>query len=365
MVASSSRYMRPSDSPTRVTAACEPKGVSRNFKQSSRRSDDRRGMRLRRIGCFRKANRSDLRPYPIANQPSPESPRTCFEGPFGEVIRATGPMAKVNPLRFSTKYQDDDTDLLYYGYRYYNPSTGRWISRDPAAEGAGANLLDFVANSPVSRIDAQGLFATGDHRELTTLSFNRAVGPPTVSMPCLDKVLDRLIKANDDQDHLYFGDLERHYNRKYAENESEYWRGQHRWAAATAFLDYVAGEEKNFRRDLRDGILGWPKHDCKGALKALGHLSHSWQDFYGHGIDGDGSWGSGFLVDSPDLVFDLFPSTYGSWQAEHPIIPFMEPPFSTEEYQLRMSRAADYVAGQFGSHLRDWGNVCNCECNSL
>ncbi len=33
-------------------------------------------------------------------------------GPFGEVIRATGPMAKVNPFRFSTKYQDDETDLV-------------------------------------------------------------------------------------------------------------------------------------------------------------------------------------------------------------------------------------------------------------
>ena len=55
-------------------------------------------------------------------------------GPFGEVIRATGPMAKLNPFRFSTKYQDDETDLVYYGYRYYNPSTGRWNSPDPVAE---------------------------------------------------------------------------------------------------------------------------------------------------------------------------------------------------------------------------------------
>ncbi|HOC58217.1 MAG TPA: RHS repeat-associated core domain-containing protein [Verrucomicrobiota bacterium] len=55
-------------------------------------------------------------------------------GPFGEVIRATGPLAKANPFRFSTKYQDDETDLLYYGYRYYSASTGRWISRDPINE---------------------------------------------------------------------------------------------------------------------------------------------------------------------------------------------------------------------------------------
>jgi RHS repeat-associated protein len=64
-------------------------------------------------------------------------------GPFGEVIRATGPMAKANPVRFSTKYQDDETDLLYYGYRYYNASTGRWPSRDPIGERGGKNLYGF------------------------------------------------------------------------------------------------------------------------------------------------------------------------------------------------------------------------------
>jgi RHS repeat-associated protein len=64
-------------------------------------------------------------------------------GPFGEVIRATGPMAKVNPFRFSTKYQDDETDLLFYGYRYYKPSTGSWLSRDPLFEIAIATPLYF------------------------------------------------------------------------------------------------------------------------------------------------------------------------------------------------------------------------------
>ena len=38
-------------------------------------------------------------------------------------------MAKANPFRFSTKYQDDETDLLYYGRRYLNTSTGRWLTR--------------------------------------------------------------------------------------------------------------------------------------------------------------------------------------------------------------------------------------------
>ena len=51
-------------------------------------------------------------------------------GPFGEVIRATGPMAKVNPFMFSTKFYDWESGVYYYGCRYYNPSTGRWPSRD-------------------------------------------------------------------------------------------------------------------------------------------------------------------------------------------------------------------------------------------
>jgi len=78
-------------------------------------------------------------------------------GPFGEVIRATGVMAKASPFRFSTKYQDDETDLLYYGYRYYNPSTGRWNNRDTIEEVGGLNLYGFVLNGTQCYIDILGL----------------------------------------------------------------------------------------------------------------------------------------------------------------------------------------------------------------
>ena len=77
-------------------------------------------------------------------------------GPFGEVIRATGPMAKANTIRFSTKYQDDESDLLYYGYRYYKASTGAWLSRDPITERGGKNLYALVDNSPIASFDKNG-----------------------------------------------------------------------------------------------------------------------------------------------------------------------------------------------------------------
>jgi RHS repeat-associated protein len=78
-------------------------------------------------------------------------------GPFGEVIRASGTIAKSNPMRFSTKCQDEESDLLYYGYRFYNASTGRWLSRDPIEEQGGINLYTMVRNRPVSNSDLLGL----------------------------------------------------------------------------------------------------------------------------------------------------------------------------------------------------------------
>ncbi len=75
----------------------------------------------------------------------------------GEVLRTTGPMAKANPLGFPTKGQDDEAALLYYGYRYYNASTGRWLSRDPAEEKAGLSLFRFVDNNPIGGVDRLGL----------------------------------------------------------------------------------------------------------------------------------------------------------------------------------------------------------------
>jgi RHS repeat-associated protein len=78
-------------------------------------------------------------------------------GPFGELIRATGPMAFINPFLFSTKYYDWETGLYYYGYRYYNPSTGRWPSRDPEQEQGGENLYVIVSNDPVGDVDFLGL----------------------------------------------------------------------------------------------------------------------------------------------------------------------------------------------------------------
>jgi len=80
-------------------------------------------------------------------------------GPFGETLTARGDEAALvyNAFKFSTKYADAESGLLYYGYRYYNPGTGRWLTRDPVGEGGGIPILAFAANQPVSHIDVLGL----------------------------------------------------------------------------------------------------------------------------------------------------------------------------------------------------------------
>jgi hypothetical protein len=46
--------------------------------------------------------------------------------------------------------------VAYYGYRYYDPLTGRWPSRDPIEEEGGLNLYSFGPNVPVDGIDGLG-----------------------------------------------------------------------------------------------------------------------------------------------------------------------------------------------------------------
>ncbi|MBK1856465.1 RHS repeat-associated core domain-containing protein [Verrucomicrobiaceae bacterium 5K15] len=75
---------------------------------------------------------------------------------FGNTVVGTG--TKVNDFahRFSTKPHDAETGLYYYGYRYYDPVTGRWPSRDPIEEKGGLNLYSFIGNDGLNNWDYLG-----------------------------------------------------------------------------------------------------------------------------------------------------------------------------------------------------------------
>lgn len=77
--------------------------------------------------------------------------------PFGELLRCEGTYAASNPFRFSTKFTDDETGLVYYGARYYSPSLGRFVNRDPIEEAGGLNLYGFCGNDGVNGYDYLGM----------------------------------------------------------------------------------------------------------------------------------------------------------------------------------------------------------------
>jgi len=60
----------------------------------------------------------------------------------------------------STKYSDDESELAYFGYRYYSPELGRFVSRDPIGGRGGENAYAFVRNAPSRSYDLLGLLET-------------------------------------------------------------------------------------------------------------------------------------------------------------------------------------------------------------
>jgi RHS repeat-associated protein len=64
-------------------------------------------------------------------------------------------MTTAHPLK-SPKKQAFEGVVMYYGYRFYDPETGRWPSRDPIGEMGGYNLYGFGYNSPTNGYDFLG-----------------------------------------------------------------------------------------------------------------------------------------------------------------------------------------------------------------
>jgi RHS repeat-associated protein len=93
-----------------------------------------------------------------------ESARYAYDA-FGKTMLATGPMAEGNKYRFSTKPVEEPSGLCYYGYRYYSPELGRWLSKDPINERGGINLFVAVNNNVVNAVDVLGLDEFSDCME--------------------------------------------------------------------------------------------------------------------------------------------------------------------------------------------------------
>ena len=53
-------------------------------------------------------------------------------------------------------YTDHETGLILCTHRYYDPETGRWLTKDPIGHKGGVNLYGYCSNDPVNAVDPSG-----------------------------------------------------------------------------------------------------------------------------------------------------------------------------------------------------------------
>jgi RHS repeat-associated protein len=81
--------------------------------------------------------------------------------PFGGIIEDTNPGLCV-PIGFAGGLHDRDLGFVRFGWRDYDPFTGRWTASDPIGDrGGDTDWYGYCLDDPVNGVDPLGLFLFG------------------------------------------------------------------------------------------------------------------------------------------------------------------------------------------------------------
>jgi len=73
---------------------------------------------------------------------------------FGKLTGSSGSLT--NPFAFTARELDTESSLYFVRARYFDPTTGRFVSEDPARFPGGINFYTYVENNSVNLIDPFG-----------------------------------------------------------------------------------------------------------------------------------------------------------------------------------------------------------------
>jgi RHS repeat-associated protein len=118
--------------------------------------------------------------------------------PFGNLMSQMGSLSQ--PFKFLTKMYDEQTGLSHFGYRFYSPVLGRWITRDAIGYAGGLNLYGFVGNNPVIRIDPLGLLTS-----VTGYSSGPAKLNPADAIPIQNAQYQVLMDSGSSASYMLYG----------------------------------------------------------------------------------------------------------------------------------------------------------------
>jgi RHS repeat-associated protein len=206
--------------------------------------------------------------------------------PFGRTIVRSGSKADDFNFKFSSYYADSETDLIYYGYRYYNPELSRWLSKDPIGEFDELNefnlLYGFVKNNAISGYDYLGLWATNIHYKATK-TWAKQCGYTEDSAELIgqsDEGVDSLALGGTGP--VPWGDQSYHFDRPFGGEDS---RMQH------------------YKRHIKDAKYYCDKRN-EGTTYANSQGTFYWEDFQSNN---DGTWEKNTILAAKNLGVALHP----------------------------------------------------------
>ena len=162
---------------------------------------------------------------------------------------------------FHAEFLDVDSGLYNYGYRYYDPQLGRWLSRDPIGVKGGVNLYSFVVNDGVNWVDLLGNvgaatvpLSDGSYVNCWTGQISKPDYKASSSLKRANKVFDQLIKNMFDESKA----TTQHY----------FFENNHPWTREIS--------KKPVYDRLRDRVKQEMRSQC--AKKCCGYFSGKWDD---------------------------------------------------------------------------------------
>jgi RHS repeat-associated protein len=185
---------------------------------------------------------------------------------FGNVVFDSNP--GFQPFSYAGGLYDEQTKLVRFGARDYEPMTGRWAQKDPIGfRGGQWNLYQYVGNNPVNFLDPNGFFFPGDHYDMSYMAA-RNLG---FSIEAAKRIGYYTALADKDTQgkewyftriHAMAGEIQ------IDENTSRYQTREEAMASTRAFVD----------EELRSANEALKIGDCESYYRGLGNALHAIQD---------------------------------------------------------------------------------------
>jgi RHS repeat-associated protein len=162
-----------------------------------------------------------------------------------------------------------DVGLYYMRARYYDPATGRFVTRDPLADPLMLeNLLNgytYCSADPVNRVDALGLYGGSTHSEITEDALNQLAEKTKERLDAEDYLVCQVVNADYDGVEVIAEQVV----------PLDYFQKKHGMNDLDKAAEYALEKFEESKKHLANG-------NPAAGYQAMGDALHTIQDMYAH-----------------------------------------------------------------------------------